>query len=327
MSDTIFTSHYKVAGTKSGRSSATKLFDYYGGNAQNIPDDTRRLIVPRAGMKFAQNDYEAGESVIVALTVREGNFRELIRRKIKPHNFVCVKLFPPKFEEYLSREEILGLLPVWFKENQHYDAIIKLCKKLHVEYDLAKRTGHGANYGMSWKTFRTQVLKETRGLINLSPAEAKRLLAEYFDIFPEIRERQAMIEDLVYQFKPLYDLFGYSAVLFERFTAGLGRTGISYCPQRTLGIMMLVAATRFQNYIEEVGANWNLLTVTHDSGLLEAPDNEVVAAADKLAECMYFEFNSPVDGWKTTVGVEKSIGDNWGKYDEEKNPLGVRPVK
>lgn len=322
----IFAAGYKVAGTRSGRLASQKLLGEWGSNMQNVPDHVRRLFVPRSGFRFVQNDLEGAEAVVVALLVAEGNFRELVRRKIKIHNFVCLKMFPDKFIKFFTESEIRELSPVALHEHPAYKQIIAHCKSLKTEYDLAKRTVHGSNYSMGWKTMQESILKGTAGRVVLTAAECKRLLNSYFDLFPEVRVFQATFDKHAQEFTTFENLFGWKVKCIQRYTTAVGRTCISWGPQSTVGIATIYAGQKFQLYLESHNRSWNLLNCVHDSLLIEAPTDEVVEAANVLADCMTFTFTSPIDNWQCTIGVEKSVGDNWGKYDPEENPTGMKVI-
>lgn len=322
----IFTSSFKPAGTISARLASSQLLGEFGGNGQNVPDDMRRLFIPRPGYAFIQNDLEGAEAVAVALLCGEGNFRELVRRKVKIHNFVCVKIFPDKFTEFFSPAQINDLTPASFHEHPQYKSLVKHCKSLKTEYDLAKRTVHGSNYSMGWRTFQKTVLQGTSGRVVLSAAECKRLLNAYFTLFPEVKVFQAAADKAAQEFLEIRNLFGWEVRLIQRYTAAAGRTAISWGPQSTVGIATVIAAARYQEFIEHNGRLWNCLNVVHDSILAEAPIPEAAEAAEALAQAMTFEFTSPIDGWKCRIGVEKSIGMNWGKYDEHENPQGMKVI-
>ena len=322
----IFTSSFKPAGTISGRLASSQLLGEFGGNGQNVPDDIRRLFIPRPGYAFVQNDLEGAEAVAVALLCGEGNFRELVRRKVKIHNFVCVKIFPDKFTEFFSTAAINDLTPASFHEHPQYKSLVKHCKSLKTEYDLAKRTVHGSNYSMGWRTFQKTVLQGTSGRVVLSAAECKRLLNAYFTLFPEVKVFQAAADKAAQEFLEIRNLFGWEVKLVQRYTAAAGRTAISWAPQSTVGVATILAGERFQNYIEQNQLAWNLLNCVHDSLLAEAPTDQAELCASALANCMRFEFTSPIDGWRCEIGVEKSVGANWGKWDEVENPNGMKVI-
>lgn len=326
-----FNAAFKVAGTGSFRLASTqwlkaKALDGYGGNLQNIPDEQRRTFIPRPGYKFIQDDLEGAEAVVVALLCPEGNFRDLIRLKIKPHNFLCIRLFPEKFAEHITPQEIDTLTPKFLAAHPNYKAIIKLCKALKTEYDLAKRTVHGSNYSMGWKTFQETVLKGTRGSVVLTAAQAKRLLSTYFELFPEVKFFQTGLEEAVRQGITIRNLFGHPVTFIARFTTALARTGISWIPQSTVGQCSNIAALKLQTYITQTNKFWNILNIVHDSILAESPILEAEHCAQVTADCMTFEFTSPLDGWTCKIGVEKSVGDNWGKFDEVENPGGMKVI-
>lgn len=327
----VFTSSYRPTGTKSYRLASSQWMKPkganqkgFGSNGQNRSDEERRNFRPPAGYKFVQNDLEGAEAVAVALLCREGPFRDLIRLKIKPHNFMCVQLFPDKFAELLNVADVPLLTPTTFRALPNYDDIIAICKALKREYDLAKRTVHGANYSMGWKTFRDNVLKETQGRVLLTAAEAKRMLAMYFTLFPEVLEYQARTEEAVKIGFPICNLFGHKITFNQRFTTDLVRLAISWGPQSTVGQCTNFASVAFQKYIDEHHLKWHLHNVTHDSVLISAPECDAVAASHELARMMTFEFESPIDGWRAKIGVERQIGYNWGKHDAKKNPDGVK---
>jgi len=322
----IFTSSFKPAGTKSGRLASSKFLGAFGSNGQNISDHMRRLFIPRPGFRFVQNDLEGAEAVAVALYVTEGHFRELVRRKIKVHNFVCVKIFPNLFEKFFTRAEIDALTPQSFHESPHYKPVVSHCKSLKTEYALAKRTVHGSNYSMGWKTFQENILKETAGRVVLPAAECKRLLSSYFDLFPEVKVFQTTFDKHAQEFTTFENLFGWKIKCVQRYTTAVGRTCISWGPQSTVGVATIIAAQRFQAHIEQESKRWNCLNIVHDSILAEAPAEEILEAAAVLADCMTFTFTSPIDNWQCTIGVEKSVGDNWSKWDAVENPNGMKVI-
>ena len=323
----IFAASYKVAGTRSGRLSSQKLLGMFGNNMQNVSDHVRRLYIPRPGFRFVQNDLEGAEAVVVALLVTDGNFRELVRRKIKIHNFVCLKMFPDKFTEFFTSQEIKELSPRSLHEHPAYKKIVAHCKSLKTEYDLAKRTVHGSNYSMGWKTMQESILKGTSGRVVLPAAECKRLLSSYFDLFPEVKVFQTTFDKHAQEFTEFSNLFGWKIRCVQRYTTAVGRTCISWGPQSTVGVATIIAAQRFQTHIERESKRWNCLNIVHDSILAEAPAEEILEAAAVLAECMTFTFTSPIDNWQCTIGVEKSVGDNWSKYDPIENPNGMKVIQ
>lgn len=285
------------------------------------------MFVPAPGYSFVQADLEGAEAVAVAMLCTDGNFRECVRRRVKIHNFVCIKIFGSLFAEYLNETEVEALTPVTLAEHPLYKKIVKLCKALKTEYDLAKRTVHGSNYSMGWRTFQINVLKETKGRVNLTAAQCKHLLNSYFELFPEVREYQVLTEERVKQLEQVFNLFGHPARFVQRFTSSLTRLAISWGPQSTIGVATVLAALEHQSYIERNACNWHLHNIVHDSCLQSAPTDEIVDASNILAKHMSIELVSPIDGWKFTIGVEKQIGRNWGKFSDDKDDLNLEGLK
>lgn len=298
----------------------------YGNNEQNVADGTRRLVVPPPGYKFNQNDLEGAEAVAVALLCHEGQFRECVRLKIKIHNFLCIKIFPDLFHEWITQADIDSLTPAKLHAHPKYKEIVGKCKKSKVEYDLAKRTVHGSNYSMGWRTFQDTVLKETGGKTVIDAATAKRLLGSYMELFPEIKTYQMLIEEHVKLHDQIFNLFGHGVRFIQRFTTALARLGISWGPQSTVGICTILGAIRHQSQIEAERRDWHLHNIVHDSCLQSIPEAEEELGSLALANNMSIELTSPIDGWKFRIGVERQLGYNWGKYDEEENPKGLKAV-
>jgi DNA polymerase I-like protein with 3'-5' exonuclease and polymerase domains len=324
-----FNAAFKVAGTISSRLASTQLLKApkrpgYGGNLQNVPDEIRRSFIPRPGNVFVQCDLEGAEAVVVALLCAEGNFRELVRRRIKIHNFVCVKLFPSAFTDLIDYPSIQQLTPASFHEHPNYALIVKRCKKLTRQYDLAKRTVHGSNYSMGWQTFQDTVLKGTKGKTVLTAAEAKELLAVYFQLFPEVYDYQTRTDTAVREMSTLFNLFGQQCPIIGRYSPDLGRKAISWIPQSTVGCCTNIATCRLQDHIEAQRLPWHILNIVHDSILAECPREQGPTLAMEMAKAMSFKFVSPLDGWEFGIGVEKQIGMNWGKYNETENPDGLQ---
>jgi len=324
----------KVGGTKTFRLAACKLLtakdeEGFGGNSQNQPDEARRAYVPRhQNYSFVQEDLEGAEAVAVAILVRDGAFRDLVRLGIKPHCFIEPHIFSQLFVEQLGVAfDYTQLTPKFLHAHPKRNEIIARTKALKIEYDLSKRTVHGYNYGMSWDTHRKTVLKGTQGRVVLSAAEAQRQLGVPARLFPEIREMQMDVERTIRDHGVLTNLFGESVRFVGRFTTNLARTGISWRFQSTVGQCSNIAMTRIQAHIERYRLRWNLLNQIHDAILVECPDNEAIDAAQIIKEAMSFKFISPVDGWEAGIGVEVQIGKNWGKYDKDENPLGMKVVK
>jgi len=330
----FFHTYLKVAGTKTFRLAATQLLgttneDGYGGNGQNVPDESRRCIIPsHPDWSFVQADLEGAEAVAVALLVGEGQFRDLIRFGIKPHCFLCIHLFPELFYEFFGPGfNYAELTPRALHEHPQGAAAIAKSKKLKREYDLAKRTVHGYNYGMGWRTHQDSVLKGTRGLVVLPAAEAKRQLETPNRLFPEIKAMQQEVERWVRAGEPVYNLFGERALFIGRITSHLVRTVISWRPQSTVGQCTNVAYCNMQDEIEAGALHANLLDPVHDSILGECPDEEVTALVASMRRNMTYTFKSPIDGWTATIGVEVQVGKNWGKWNETENPNGLRVLK
>jgi len=79
--------------TKTFRNGSRMLWDEYGSNMQNQPDDLRRIYGWDDGKYGVQCDQAGAEALCVAYETPPGNYRSLFENNIKVHNFLGLRLF------------------------------------------------------------------------------------------------------------------------------------------------------------------------------------------------------------------------------------------
>lgn len=318
-----YTGAFRCAGTRSFRLASGKFFDF-GGNVQNPVKPLLQCLEARAGYSFLQPDQSGAEALIVAYLCRPGRYRALFRAGIKPHVFLALHIFrraewfiglPLTSKEYLEEldPEKLARLPGWKEldkriKNSDYDPARP--------YFCGKRVAHARAYKMGWFTFMINLLKDTHGELVIDAKEAKRLLAVYDELFPEVLEWQQEIINEVRENRVLCNLFGFPREFNRIFTDGYEREAISFKPQSTVGCITHEAVIKV--------TRWPALNNKHDSALWEVRDEEIPEAAPIIGNAMKIELTGR-DGVKFRMGSSLKIGKNWADaLPDGTNPLGMK---
>lgn len=306
-----FTCNYKLAGTKTFRLASSKLLNRYGGNLQNVNRESRNIFIPDSGKCFVQVDQAGAEARVVAYECPRGNLQKLFECNIKPHTYLAMYLFAEKFsaKKYLSIPiEDLNSISEW----KILDATIRSSGQ---PYAIGKRVVHAGNYGEGPTTFRHSCLEQSEGTLVLSAAEAKLFLDGHKKLFPEISCYHQNIEEKLKTTRELRNLFGYRRIFYERYTDALLRDAFSWIPQSTVGCITNIACTRMQQHIESEHLDWDLLTNTHDSYLLQCKKSEKDSLAVKAKLFIEAALISS-SGVNYKMESEVQFGLNWGKVSK-----------
>lgn len=329
---------YNIGKTNTFRSSSSEILGEWGTNLQNINKGLRSIYVADKGYKLLQRDQSGAEALVVAYLCKPGKFRDLFIQGIKPHSYVALHMFKDKWKPAnpsLDVDGLCSLLPAQLRSHADYKKAFNLIKSSddwpanERYYYLAKQTCHSANYGITANRFRINVLEKSEGLVALTKKDAEFFLSFYRSTFPEIPEWNYEVYKALKRYGVLYNLFGHP----REFTKDLSmdthvKDAYAFIPQSTVGEITHVAFREVQSYIERTNKNWHLLTNTHDSLLIEFPDD-----ASEQAECVEVteqafaqEFTSPVDGAKFTMKSEVAVGYNWGPWKKDKNEKGLKEI-
>ena len=325
----IYTTGWKLTGTKSFRLASSKLLGEFGGNMQNNDSTLLRCMRPtRPGYKFISADQAGAEALIVANEAPRGRFIELFEVGIKPHTYLALHIFLEKFRGSYPVERywcvsprILSELPEWPTLN----SFIADDPANEKEYKLGKTVIHASNYDMKWKTFQTNVLVMSQGSIILTPAEAKRFLEVHATVFPEIKAWQGDIRARLEATRTLRNLFGHPRVFNGRMNEDTYRDGYSWIPQSTVGEITNNACVATQDHIETNRLAWDFVNNKHDSITVCAHESEELDAARWLKSSLEVDLRSTT-GVRYKMKAEVSIGTNMDKWSKD-NLNGLKKIK
>lgn len=337
---------YIIAGPKTFRLASRKILGRWGGNLQNIEKGQRIIYVPDKGMKFVQVDQAGAEALVMAYCCKKGNYRRLFELGIKVHTFVAMHVFEKVWAKKMLEARLISDVadmnvremcempiedlpshPMW----NPLSRLIKSSDDWSLSeryYFMAKQICHSSNYGIGPYMFRMNTLDKSGGKVVIEEVEAKRLLGTYHNLFPEIQGYHRWVQECVEQNHMLYNLHGhpYTITHYEILDTHWKEL-YSWVPQSTVGEITNIAYSRMYEYIKMFNKSWDILANTHDSYLLQCPDNEIVECAKKAKEFIEQWFMSPIDGVRFQMKSEAQSGGNWSPFKQDKNPDGLQEIK
>lgn len=294
---------FDVTGTKSGRLSSRASLDGTGTNLHTIPvrkkegAQLRQMFLSDPGKVLVSRDYKQGETWFVAYLARCEALIELLNDPTRDiHRETAARMFNIALED------------VTF-ENRY----------------LAKRTGHGCNYGLAGDKLSHMIEEDaaTTG-IRVTPREAQMLIDKYFMLYPEIKSNfWREVEDAIIRTRFLRTPFGRVRAFYGDMRSAQAkemvlRDGYSYIPQSGLGDMGNKATARCYNEIElgrpDLGAQF-LLSV-HDSIIMQCDIGKEAEVAALMEQCM--KIPCEIHGRKFIVPTDCQIGYNWNKRSKDK---------
>jgi len=349
---------FKIAGPRTLRLSSNQILPRrivfngksvvkgWGSNLQNVEKSMREIYEADSGKTLVQADCAGAEALIVAYCCENGNYRQLFINGIKPHSYLAMQLFrdvwPKKMREHniitgdsaFDIDELINTPIPLLKQNPFWQDLARLIKDsddwdlTERYYYLAKQTEHSSNFDINPPMFRMNVLEKSGGKIVISKEDSERFLMTKFALFPEIKGYHKWVRQCAESNKMLFNLHGhpYSITAYEILETQLKEL-YAWIPQSTVGEITNKAYTKMYEYIEQERRDWDLLTNTHDSYLLQCPIDEEKECGRKAKEFLEQEFTSPIDGVKFRMHSEVTSGKNWSPYKKDNNESGLKELK
>lgn len=207
-SDNRLRCSYNVAGTVSGRISTYSSPWWTGTNTQNWSTQVRDIVITDPDRVFLYIDGEQAEARVVAKLCKDRRYAAIFDSGQDVHR--------------LMGEIIFGVPAKDISDAQRQDA---------------KRTVHGANYGMGEPKFAR--------MHGMPLAKARALLGRYHAEFPAIRGTfHRGVEARLKQSRSLTTPLGRARIFFGRWGDDMLREAYSYIPQSVVGDWMNVGLLR-----------------------------------------------------------------------------------
>lgn len=301
---------FDVTGTKSGRLSSRQSLDGSGTNLHTIPvrkkagSRLRQMFIADPGKVLVVRDYKQAETWVVAYLARCRALIELLNDPTRDiHKETAVRIYNEALE------------------------LITFEKRY-----LAKRTGHGSNYGLTGVRLSAMIEEDYESTgVRASIREAQMLIDKYFMIYPEIKENfWYEVEQQIKRSRTLVTPLGRKRAFFGAMRSPqeqetLMRDAYSFIPQSTVGDLCNIAVARVYHDIEHGRPEWGaeFLLSVHDSIMMQCNIGYELEVADAMAECMKYPLT--IHGETFTIPSDCQIGFNWNKRDKEgiTNPRGL----
>ena len=312
--DSVAHPTYKVHGTTTGRLAGgddddEKSDNTYAFNPLNIPREWRVMYVPPPGHCFVEADWRNVEGRLVAYFSKDPYYNKVLHEemnggpKVHSVNAGIIYNIPP---EYAQTHKIM-------LSGQEREA-----------YDGGKRLSHGWGYGMG--------PAKMASTYNMSLAEAVRIdnnLRKAYSVL--VSWREALVDRIlgVWERVPgekrractregqrlLANPFGWQ-LHFLGLEGRQANEVIAFLPQSS-------GAGMWTRVAPQLEARYPIYTGTYDSFVLIVPDTaaDIRQAAEFLRVTMEQTWPQLSD---RSFPCEVSYGWNWGKYDAERNPRGLR---
>lgn len=330
---------FNVAGTETWRWSSSESSLREGGNLQNVTERLRKIVVPDPGYKMFYADLDQAESVVVAyVSGDEGYINACNSGDL--HTSVCKMLWP-----HLE----------WTGDKKADRALADTPYLFHFSYrDLAKRAGHGTNYGLSPKSLQNKLgLKlrdawrfylsylggvieyenlerwheqdSTAGFDKMIEAgfvfgEDKKKFVEVSGAFPGIRKWHTTVARTLETEQQLTTPFGMTRTFWNNASSSdTVREAIAFVPQSTVGTVLNIGMYRVWKELDNKGIQ--ILANVHDAILGQVSEDNADELMKQVTDLMSFDI--PVNDKIMRIGVSAEIGMNWG-HASDTNPNGLK---
>jgi|SRR5579872_3006857 len=294
---------YNIAGTTTGRLSSSFSEFGTGTNLQNIEESLRSVFVADRGMKLAYLDAEQGESRVVGAIEYNlfGDDKYLNACESGDLHTSVAQLVWPSLGWVGNPEQDRKLAEQPFY--RHYDRRF-MCKKI----------GHGTNYRGKPRTLAGQAKIEVGLIEDFQP--------KYFRAFPAHLRWHRWVAERLAEDGYLITLTGRKRWFFGRRNEDATiREAIAYDPQGSLADILNRGMLQVWR-----DRTCQLLMQIHDAILIQYREDQ----EDEVIPLVLGQLRFPIElkgrrEFLIPYGV--ATGWNWGKFDKEKNPDGLKTWK
>lgn len=300
--DGRFHTSYNIAGTETFRLSSSEHPLRIGSNQQNIPGDARQCFVADPGYLFFQADQQGAEARLVAYKTGDENYIAACEGG-DSHTMVAAMVFGFEPKREIAEQE--------YRRGKSYR-------------QTAKGGAHGSNYMGKPFTLAKQMGVDTE--------TAEHFQANYFKKFPGIPKWHEWTAKQVQQHGWLENPFGMRRTFWgRRWDDATLREAIAFYPQSAVGVLTnLVLYKLWLKYEGQPDAPVKILMNGHDAAIGQIREDMADKLIPELLAEMRFPFEvTDIHGKVRTVEIpfDMEVGRNWGKYDPDKNPGGLKKWK
>lgn len=315
-------SSFNMAGTNTGRiSSAANEFNT-GTNVQNVAAKLRDVFVADKGKVLINVDLEQSDSRNLGAMIYEHAPRGE-EFKFRGNTHVIDEAFASAYLDACESGDLHTTVCRmawdkldWPEDRSGWRAVADdIFYRTYSYRDMAKRLGHGTNFYGKPATMARHT-KTDKSVIEV-------FQKNYFNAFPGIPWYHSWVTGQLKETSSLTTLYGRRRFFFGRLEDEKTlRDAIAYVPQSMTAHSIDMAILQ----LYESGLPIELLNQVHDSVLFQVPWLLLDELMDQLMEVMRYSITLR-NGREFSVPLEPQVGFNWGYYDEDDNPYGMRKWK
>lgn len=328
---------YNPRGTKFGRLSSSSTVFGTGTNLQNLPQEFKKFLVADEGYVFWEVDKRQAEWVVVAYLANDAAMIRAIEHGLDVHTYTAQMMFNLDKEIIEHDYKVVGsntdaeLIANLRRADDRLNSGSSRLPRTMSGRQAGKKSNHGLNYDEGYNKF---------ALINeMEIVEAKRLIELYHRIYPGIRQTyHESVKRQLQRDRCLTNCFGRKVRFLDAWGPDLWKAGYSMLPQSTVvdslnkGMVSIYGndwLTGGEGY--QAGGGIDLLAQTHDSILLQVPlewfrnEGAFAGALDLVYNAVSPELE--YNGRKFKIATDSKLGLNWGGFNKDTNPKGMREMK
>lgn len=316
---------YNLRGTKFGRLSSSKTIFGTGSNTQNLPQEFKRFLVADPGYTFWEVDLRQAEWVVTAYLSGDANMISVVESGMDTHIHTASLMFRQEKDLITKEAKLVGT-------NSDPDIIAQIRADNGISVRIprtmslrqcGKKSNHGLNYDEGPNKF---------ALVNEMEQTEARVIAEmYHSIYPGIRRWYESTKRQLQKDRSLTNCFGRKVRFMGAWDDDLWKAAYAMLPQSTVVDSLNIGMRKI--YADEgitQRSRVDLLAQVHDSILMQIPLEvfEDKDAFNRLQHVVY-EYISPemcYNNRKFRLNVDSKIGLNWGVYNAESNPDGMKEI-
>ena len=266
--------HYKVAGTITGRLASTKNWAGTGTNLQNFPKGpARQMLIPDDERVFVNVDLSQADARVVAGISGCNALHDLFTSDAPVYEIIVGQLLGKSASDVTQKERQLG-----------------------------KRIVHAAHYGMGWNR-----LCEMTGW-ELSAANAKQLLSRYFEEYPEIGAWQRAVKQQLKTTKRLVTPMGRARTFWGPYNGNMFRDALAYVPQSTVADVINTGLIRFEQMHIPTA---EMLLQVHDSFTVQCREEYVDEVKKAMKDALDITLNC--GSIEINIPTSIDVGKNWNE--------------
>lgn len=320
---------YNPRGTRTGRLSSSKTIYDTGTNQQNLPPEFKKFLVADEGCIFVEMDKRQAEWVVVAYLSEDANMLDVVENGLDPHTHTAQLMFniSPELIKAEAKMVSSSTDPDFIKAQR---AILSESIGTELSHSLprtmsirqcGKKSNHGLNYDEGYSGF---------SLINeIEIPESKRIVELYHTIYPNIRQKwYKRIQADLARDRTVTNCFGRKYYFLDAWGDSLFKAAYAYQPQSTVVDGLNLGMQSIYNSKLSILSNVEILTQVHDSILIQIPISDLPNLYAICKQCDdYVSPDMTYYGRTFKLKTDFKIGLNWGAYNSERNPDGMRDLE